>query len=244
MFDETRSFLNELVGFCESKRAGFMIWDELVRVYREFSFSPTVFDMILKVYAKKGMPKNALYVFDNMGWGIVPDVYACTIMVGAYCRDGRVGKAVEFVKEMGDLGFEPNAVTYHCLINGCVELGDGKGVETVLELMDQKGVSRNVITYTLVIKGYSKLCKVGEAEKMENVESALTLWKHVVARGFATGITFNTMFNGLCKMGKTIEAEEVFEKMKELGSSLDGISHRNLVDGYCKAKHMSQALLN
>ncbi|GFZ02973.1 pentatricopeptide repeat (PPR) superfamily protein [Actinidia rufa] len=91
MFDETRSFLNELVGFCESKRAGFMIWDELVRVYREFSFSPTVFDMILKVYAKKGMPKNALYVFDNMGkCGRVPSLQSCNSLLNCLVKNGEL----------------------------------------------------------------------------------------------------------------------------------------------------------
>ncbi|CAL5380732.1 unnamed protein product [Camellia sinensis] len=440
MFDETRVYLIELVGMCKTKNNSFVVWDELVRVYREFKFSPTVFDMILKIYAKKGLTENALYVFDRMGkfgrvpslgscnsllnslvqngeWytvfcvydqvnrvGIVPDVYTFTIMVDAYCKGGRVDKALDFLKEMGDLGFEPNAVTYHCLINGYVKLGDVKGVEGVLELMNQKGVSMNVVTYTLVIKGYCKLCKMDEAEnvlramkkepllivdeyaygvlidgycrngrmndalrmkdemlglglkmnlficnsmingyckldqvheaeellvtmscwklkpdsysyntlvdgycrkghtieafnicdkmleesielsvvtyntllkglcrrgefgdalhlwhlmlkrrvalnkvsysimldgffKKDDFEGALMLWKHVLAGGFATRITLNTMVNGLCKMGKIIEAEEVIEKMNELGSSLDGITYKALIDGYCKAKH-------
>ncbi|GFZ02972.1 hypothetical protein Acr_15g0015800 [Actinidia rufa] len=126
-------------------------------------------------------------------------------------------------------GIGPTVVTYNTLLKGLCRRGSFDDAFDFWHLMLKRGVAVNEVSYSIILDGFLK---------MENVESALTLWKHVVARGFATGITFNTMFNGLCKMGKTIEAEEVFEKMKELGSSLDGISRRNLVDGYCKAKHM------
>ncbi|KAM2775710.1 hypothetical protein COP1_020422 [Malus domestica] len=67
MHDQTRAYLNELVRLCNNHCSAFVVWDELVRVYREFTFSPTVFDMVLKVFAEKGMTKCALHVFDNMG---------------------------------------------------------------------------------------------------------------------------------------------------------------------------------
>ncbi|KAG5521159.1 hypothetical protein RHGRI_033645 [Rhododendron griersonianum] len=43
---------------------------------------------------------------------------------------------------------------------------EGRGVEGVLELMEHRGVSMNAVTYTLVIKGYCKVCKMKEAVKM------------------------------------------------------------------------------
>lgn len=165
MFDETRAFLDELVGLCKNNYAGFLIWDELVRAYKEFAFSPTVFDMILKIYAQKGMLKNALHVFDNMGKygcipslrscncllsnlvkngegyvallvyeqmmrvGIVPDVFTRSIVVNAYCKEKSMEKALDFVKEMENLGFELNVVTYNSLIDGYVSLGDLKGAK-------------------------------------------------------------------------------------------------------------------
>ncbi|KAE9459025.1 hypothetical protein C3L33_09071, partial [Rhododendron williamsianum] len=391
MFDETRAYLNELVGFVKNKKLSLVVWVELVKVYREFSFSPTVFDMIMKVYAKKGLTGCALHVFDEMSKsgrmpslqscnsllsslvrngelytvfvvyeqmvrvGIVPDVCTFTIMVDACCRCGRVGKAFELVKEMEGLGFEPNVVTYHCLINGYVELGDGyckvckmEEAEKVLQdmkqvpsfTMDERaygvlidaycrngrmdealrmkdemlglGLEMNLFICNSIINGYCKLGQVHEAEglvismsswklkpdsytyntlldgycreghtteafsicdkmieehiepsivtyntllkglcrrgafadalqlwhlllkrgvalnevsygiildgflKMENSEGALMLWKHVLARGFATRIVFKTMVNGLCRMGRITEVEEILEKMKEL----------------------------
>ncbi|XWS24316.1 hypothetical protein CRYUN_Cryun28dG0090800 [Craigia yunnanensis] len=97
--------------------------------------------MLLKIYAEKGLIKNALNVFDSLGKygrvpslrscncllsnlvkngesytallvyeqmiriGIVLDVFTCSIIANAYCKEGRMERAVEFVKEMENSGF-------------------------------------------------------------------------------------------------------------------------------------------
>ncbi|XP_052192572.1 putative pentatricopeptide repeat-containing protein At1g19290 [Diospyros lotus] len=305
MFDQTRTYLYELVGFCQNKNAGSVIWDELVRVYREFSFSGTVFDMILKAYAKKGLTKNALYVFDNMGKcgrvpslqscnsllsslvrngelhsvfcvydqmirvGIVPDVYTCTIMVDAYCKDGRLGKANELLNEMKDLGFEPNVVTYHCLINGYIKLGDVKGVEGVVELMNQRGILINSVTYTLLIKIYCKLCKLDKAERvlqsMKQMSSlmvdehaygvlidgycrngrmgdALRIKDEMMGLGLSMNLVIcNSMINGYCKLGRVHEAEELVTSMFRWKLKPDSYTYNTLLDGYCRKGDTTEA---
>ena len=95
MYDETRSYLNELVGFCKNNYTALFVWDELVRVYREFTFSPLVFDMVLKIYAEKGMIKNALHVFDNMPkYGCVPSLRSCNCLLSSLVRKGECHTAV------------------------------------------------------------------------------------------------------------------------------------------------------
>ncbi|XP_028201796.1 putative pentatricopeptide repeat-containing protein At1g19290 [Glycine soja] len=64
---------------------------------------------------------------------------------------------------------------------------------------------------------------------------AKKLWKEILGRGFSKStVAFNTMIGGLGKMGKVVEAQAVFDRMKELGCSPDEITYRTLSDGYCK----------
>lgn len=52
---------------------------------------------------------------------------------------------------------------------------EGRGVEGVLELMEHRGVSMNAVTFTLVIKGYCKVCKMKEAVKvLEDMKQVLS----------------------------------------------------------------------
>ncbi|KAM7272459.1 hypothetical protein ACFE04_027122 [Oxalis oulophora] len=74
--------------------------------------------------------------------------------------------------------------------------------------------------------------------KSGDFEKSLTLWKDIHAQGFAQN---TTMINGLCKLGKMSEAEDNFNRMKELGCLLDEITYRTLIDGYCKVGNVEEA---
>ena len=95
MYDETKVHLKELVTICKNNHSAFFIWRELVSVYEEFSFSPTVFDMILKVYAEKGLTKYALHVFDNMGkCSSLPSLRSCNCLLSNLVKNGEHHTAV------------------------------------------------------------------------------------------------------------------------------------------------------
>ncbi|KAJ6722534.1 MITOCHONDRIAL GROUP I INTRON SPLICING FACTOR CCM1 [Salix koriyanagi] len=75
-------------------------------------------------------------VFRKEWLDIVPDVFTRAIMVNAYCKAGKVERAVEFVKEMEKLGFELNVVSYNSLVDGYVSLGDVEGAKGVLKFYE------------------------------------------------------------------------------------------------------------
>ncbi|CAI9279217.1 unnamed protein product [Lactuca saligna] len=264
MFDETRAHLRVLVGFCEEdSRLGLYIWHQLVRFYREFGFSPTVFDIILKLYAEKGLTKNALYVFDEMcrlgrvpslhscngllsglvrkkefhsvfvvydqmnTIGLVPDVCTCSIIVNAYCKDGKVGRAAEFMREIEeDIGVEPNIVTYNSLINGYVSIGDLISAKGVLRLMNNRHVFKNVVTYTLIIKGY---CKQG---KMEEAEKLLKDMKKENPSFILDEQAYGVLIDGFCQIGKMNHAVRIQSEMLKAGLKLNLFICNSMINGY------------
>ncbi|XAR52605.1 hypothetical protein NMG60_11020755 [Bertholletia excelsa] len=158
MFDETRLYLNELVGLCKNKNAGFMIWDELVRIYREFSFSPTVFDMILKVYAKKGLTKHALYAFDNMGkCGCLPSLQSCNSLLSSLVKNGERYIAFCVYDQMIRLGIVPDIYTYTIMVDAyCKDGRVIKAMEFVKEMKDL-GFEPSAVTYHCLINGHVEL---------------------------------------------------------------------------------------
>ncbi|KAI7750509.1 hypothetical protein M8C21_004897, partial [Ambrosia artemisiifolia] len=308
MFDETRDKLRVLVGFYEGDdRLGMWVWGELVRVYREFGFSPTVFDIVLKFYAENGLVNNALHVFDEMcrlgrvpslqacngllsglvrkgefgsvfgvyeqmgKVGIVPDVCTVSIVVNAYCKDGRVGKGLEFLKEVEEeIGLEPNVVTYNSLINGYVGIGDMRRAKGVLELMKGRSVLANMVTYSLFVKGYCKQGKVDEAEKVVRdmrdespslvldekaygvlidgycrigkMDCAFRIQDEMLKAGLKMNVFIcNSMINGYCKLGRVNEAARVVTSMSKWKLRPDVYSFNTLVDGYCKEGNISKA---
>ncbi|KAG2319707.1 hypothetical protein Bca52824_012920 [Brassica carinata] len=297
MYDRTRFYLSELVGLNHSC---FVVWDELVRVFESFHFSPTVFDMVLRVYAEKGLVKEALHVFDNMGrglgrvpsllscnsllsclvrkgenfvalhvydqmvsLGVSPDVFTCSIVVNAYCRNGEVEKAMEFAEEME---MELNVVTFNSLVNGYAMIGDLEGVTRVLGLMSERGVSRNVVTYTSLIKCYCKKGLMEEAElvfessvkeadqrmygvlidgycRSGKLRDAVRVHDGMLRKGVRTNATIcNSLINGYCKSGQLVEAERMFMRMKDWSLKPDLHTYNTLVDGYCRAGRVNEAL--
>ncbi|XP_047962671.1 putative pentatricopeptide repeat-containing protein At1g19290 isoform X4 [Salvia hispanica] len=309
MFDETRLYLRGLVELAERDQLPVsLIYDELVAVFREFRFSGTVFDMMMKTYVERRLVKNALYMFDNMPKcgrvpslrscngllsclvrfkdfhvvycvydqmvrvGVAPDVYTCAIMVDAYCKDGKVARALEFVLGMESMGLKMNIVGYNSLINGYVEKRDMQGVEKVLELIRQQGISKNLVTYTLLIKGY---CKTGNLDQADRVlrqmkegtglelvldekvygvlidgycrngrlDDAERVKNEMLSLGLGMNMfIFNSLINGYCKLGKLREAELVIVSMVEANLKPDGYSYNTLLDGYCKRGMIDEAL--
>ena len=84
MFDDARMYLKDLVRFPNSYPSSSVsfVFDEIVRVYKDFFFSPTVFDMLLKAHVESGLRKEVLFVFDNMGkCGRNPGLRSCNSLL-------------------------------------------------------------------------------------------------------------------------------------------------------------------
>jgi len=83
-------------------------------------------------------------------------------------RMGRSRKLQTLLRKWRRKGFEVNRVAFHSLINGHCSLGQTEEAFGVVGLMSARGISSNVITNTLLIKGYCKQGKFEAAEKLLN----------------------------------------------------------------------------
>ncbi|KAJ6679249.1 MITOCHONDRIAL GROUP I INTRON SPLICING FACTOR CCM1 [Salix purpurea] len=166
MYDETRSYLNELACLCKNNYTSFLVFDELVRIYKDFKFSPLVFDMILKVYAEKGMVKNALHVFDNMGkYGRKPSLRSCNSLLSNLAKRGESYTAVLVYDQMRRLDIVPDVFTRAIMVNVYCKAGKVERAVEFVKEMEKLGFELNVVSYNSLVDGYVSLGDVERGER-------------------------------------------------------------------------------
>ncbi|XP_031273224.1 pentatricopeptide repeat-containing protein At1g63400-like [Pistacia vera] len=95
------------------------------------------------------------------------------------------------------------------MINGLGKEGKVDEANGLLELMSQRGLQPNLVTFNTMISG---LCKEGK------IEEANGLMELMIQRGLQPNVvTFNSMIDGLCKEGKMEEANNLLELMSQKG---------------------------
>ncbi|CAM8919008.1 unnamed protein product [Rhodiola kirilowii] len=235
-FDETKALLNKLVGLGKSHQVEFVVWEELVRVYREFSFAQVVFDMILKVYAEKGMMKNALHVFDNMGkCGSVPSLRSCNSLLSNLVKNCQFREAGTVFEQMKRIGMVPDVFTISIVVNAfCKDGKVDRAVEFVKE-MENLGFELNQVTFHSLMNGFVS---------QGGVEAAKGVWTMMLDKGISPNlISYTLLIKGYCKECNIAEAERLFQSMKEDASlTVDEHVYGVLIDGYCRAGKMNDAL--
>ncbi|KAF8377096.1 hypothetical protein HHK36_030469 [Tetracentron sinense] len=124
--------------------------------------------------------------FANIRIRIAPNVLTFTIMVNACCKDDWI-----WLKKWRTWVLKQ-------MINGNVDLGEMEAGNGVLRLMSKRGISRNVVTCTLLIKGY---CKQG---KMHETEEALRVMKEELSL-VTDELDYGVLLDGYCRISKMNE---------------------------------------
>ncbi|KAL9271501.1 putative pentatricopeptide repeat-containing protein [Drosera capensis] len=235
-YEETRSYLNEIVGFGRKRGCEVcVVWGELVRVYKEFKFSPTVFDMVLKVYVERGLVKDALYVFDEIcRLGRVPSLRSCNGLLSGLVRKGKCDAVVGVYDQMMRIGVVPDVFMCTIMVNAYWRNDGVERAVRYVEEMDGLGFEVNVATYNSLINGYVSMGDVEGAKRVMVLMSEKGLEMNVV--------TYTLLIKGYCKLLKMNEAEDLMQEMKEKSIVADQHTYGALVDGYCKNKEMDKAV--
>jgi leucine-rich PPR motif-containing protein len=100
------------------------------------------------------------------------DIIAHNTLLKGYCSSGDLQGASNLIKEMQEAGFQPNDVSYNCLINAAVRKGDFKEVWKQIDIMKSSGVAVDRYTITIMMQGLKK------GRDSSDVEKALLLMDH------------------------------------------------------------------
>lgn len=219
---------------------------------------------------QSGYCKEALEVYRRaISEGIKPSLKAYSALMVAFGKRRDTDSVMGLLKEMGNLGLQPNAYTF----NICIRvLGTtGKIVEAfgILKRMDEEGCEPDVITYTVLIEA---LCNAGKLDKAKDVLTKMKssrhkpdrvtyitllnkfsergdlnavrqLWSQMEADGYAADVvTFTILVDCLCKIGKVDEAFDTLDNMRNKAISPNLHTYNTLIGGLLRVNRLNEAL--
>ncbi|KAG1338891.1 Pentatricopeptide repeat-containing protein [Cocos nucifera] len=183
---------------------------------------------IISGFSKIGEPELGLRFYQRLEKvdGFQPNLITYTAAVDASCREGKIDKASDLIREMEQKGGILDAVLYSSWVCGYLRKGFLMEGLRKHRLMLEKGIMPDVVSYTNIIDG---LCEEG------NVEKVFGLLNKMAKSGIEPNVvTYTMVIQGFCKRNKLKEAFCVLTKLEELGIEVDEFVYSVLIDGLCQ----------
>ncbi|XP_065856693.1 pentatricopeptide repeat-containing protein At5g39710 [Euphorbia lathyris] len=193
------------------------------------------------------------------------------LVVKSYSHLNFTDKALYIVNLAKLDGFMPGVLSYNAIIDSLIRCKKPiRLAEQVYKEMIASGISLNVFSYNIFIRGF---CGAGNLDmglkffkemekngclpnvvtyntvldgycKLKRVDEAFVLLKSMALRGLEPNvITYNVVINGLCREGRMKESSEILAEMNRKGYVPDEVTYNTLVNGYCKEGNFHEALV-
>ncbi|KAB2634418.1 pentatricopeptide repeat-containing protein [Pyrus ussuriensis x Pyrus communis] len=160
------------------------------------------------------------------------------LVVKSYSHLNFIDKAMNIVSLAKVHGFMPGVLSYNAILDAIIRSkGSVKFAEEVWSEMIRNGVSPNVYTYNILIRGCSGA---------GNLQMGLYFFGEMERNGCLPNVvTYNTLIDAYCKLKRIDEAFELFRSMVFKGLEPNLISYNVVINGfgYCKAGNFHQALV-
>jgi pentatricopeptide repeat protein len=179
---------------------------------------------VVSMFVKCGSAEDARWVFDKMK---VRDIVTWNAMIEGYAKHGPYRKALEVYCHMQDEGFEPNCVTFTCLLNACANLASLQGARWVHTRIMAAAFESDIRVRNGLISMYAKCGSLADAAHVFNEMEERDV------------VTYNAMIAALGQYGHGRDALQQFHLMISTGVRPDGVtfvgvlsacSHTGLVD--------------
>ncbi|XP_022753413.1 pentatricopeptide repeat-containing protein At5g57250, mitochondrial isoform X2 [Durio zibethinus] len=223
------------------------------------------YTILIDGFSKEGCVEKAVGFLKKMlKDGVMPNVVTYTAIMLGFCKKGKLEEAFTLFKEVEDMGIEADEFMYATLIDGACRKGDFDCSFHLLDEMEKKGIKPSIVTYNIVING---LCKVGRTSEADNVFKQVdgdivtysTLLHGYTEEGNGEGIfktkgkleesglfmdvvACNTLIKALFMVGAFEDAHALYKAMPEMDLNADSITYCTMIDGYCKAGRIEEAL--
>ncbi|KAL7148657.1 hypothetical protein ABFS83_06G193700 [Erythranthe nasuta] len=181
---------------------------------------------LLDMYGKAGSIDDAKKVFDRL---VKKDIVSWNSMLTSYAQHGLGEKAVDLFEEMRGFGFQPNKITFLCVLNACSHSGLLDRGLYYFELLRKYKLEPDITHYVTVV---DLLGRAGQLDRAQTFISEMTI--------LPTATVWKALL-GACRMHKNMElgayaAERVFELDPH-----DSGPHMLLSNMYASAGRLSDA---
>ncbi|XP_054804617.1 pentatricopeptide repeat-containing protein At5g57250, mitochondrial [Prosopis cineraria] len=211
---------------------------------------------IMTAYCVKGKLEEALTVFKNVNaLGIDADEFMFATLINGFSERGDFDHVFCLLDEMEKREIRASIVTYNCVINGLCKFGRMSEADEFSKI-----VPADIITYSTLLHGYAEeenipgilqtKRRLEEAQISMDVvmcnvlikalfvlgafEDAYAVYKWMPEMGLvANSVTFCTMIDCYCKVGRIDEALEIFDEFRKTSISSHAC-YNSIISGLCK----------
>lgn len=175
------------------------------------SLSADDFHGVLKYCARSPDPVFVMETYSVMcKKEINLDSRSLLFIVQALCNGGHLDKASEFVQALGENdSISPLLPVYNYFLGACVKTRNGNYASRCLELMDQRRVGKNEITYAALLK---------LAVLQRNLPSVNEILKHYVDHYSLSILSLRKFIWSFTRLGDLKSAYELLQHMVALAS--------------------------
>ncbi|KAF0917334.1 hypothetical protein E2562_017508 [Oryza meyeriana var. granulata] len=156
------------------------------------------------------------------------------IIVGGYCREGRLGEAFRCVRQMKDAGVLPNVIVFNTLLKGFLDANDMAAVDDVLGLMEQFGIKPDIVTYSHQLNALSSMGHMAKCMKVfdKMIEAGIEPDPQV----------YSILAKGYVRAQQPEKAEELLHQMGRLGVCPNVVTFTTVISGWCSVADMDNAM--
>ncbi|CAK7329825.1 unnamed protein product [Dovyalis caffra] len=193
------------------------------------------------------------------------------LVVQSYSELNFFEKAFRIVNLAKLNGFMPGILSYNAILDSIIRCRKPlRFAEEVYREMITSGVSLNVFSYNILIRGF---CAAGNLEmglsffekmerngclpnvvtyntvigaycKLKRIDEAFKLIKLMGLKRLEPNlITYNMVINGFCREGRMEETTRFIAEMDRNGFAPNEVTYNTLLNGYCKVGNFHQALV-
>ncbi|KAL6655649.1 hypothetical protein ACP70R_006475 [Stipagrostis hirtigluma subsp. patula] len=156
------------------------------------------------------------------------------IIIGGYCREGRLEEAFRCVQQMKDAGVLPNVVIFNTLLKGFLDANDMAAVENVLGLMEQFGIKPDIVTFSHQLNAFSSFGHMAKCMKVfdKMIEAGIEPDPQV----------YSILAKGYVRAQQPEKAEELLLQMSQIGIRPNVITFTTVISGWCSVANMENAM--
>ncbi|XP_057981387.1 pentatricopeptide repeat-containing protein At5g57250, mitochondrial isoform X2 [Malania oleifera] len=223
------------------------------------------YTILIDGFSKEGNVEKVVGFLNNMRKdGLKPNLITYTAIMSGFCKKGKLGEAFTVLKLAEDSGIKADEFMYTTLIDGVCRGGDFNQVYHLLDDMEENGINPSIVTYNTLINGLCKVGRTSEADDIakgipgdiitystllhgyiqeENAMGILETKRRVEEAGIHMDIVMcNILIKALFMLGAFEEAYAIYKGMSEMDLVADSVTFCTMIDGYCRACRIDEAL--
>ncbi|KAL7146022.1 hypothetical protein ABFS83_06G013400 [Erythranthe nasuta] len=194
------------------------------------------YNTLMHSYFKSGNPGEAYKIFQDeiiLKKNISPCHATFNILINGLCKNGCIGNALMFFRDLKQQGYDLDIVTYNILISSLCKARMWKSMMSLLEELSVSDHEPNAITYTAVMKA---------CFRRKHFREGLEIFLEMKSKGYAYDLfSYCTVVGALLKSGRSQDTYSLIAHMIKIGYELDIVSYNTLINWHCKEHKIENA---